>query len=91
MGVAGQMKVLIIEDEPKAAAYLKKGLTENGFVVDVASDGQTGLHQAPDNAYDVIACDVMLPRVVHPFAAAGRGGVRRGRRRVLASGHADPR
>src|SRR6202158_1512747 len=57
------MKVLIIEDEAKTAAYLKKGLTESGFVVDVASDGQAGLHQALDNAYDVIVCDVMLPRV----------------------------
>jgi two-component system copper resistance phosphate regulon response regulator CusR len=57
------MKVLIIEDEPKTASYLKKGLSEGGFVVDVASDGEEGLHQALDNAYDVIVSDVMLPRI----------------------------
>lgn len=57
------MKVLIIEDESKTASYLKKGLGESGFVVDVASDGEEGLHQALDNAYDVIVSDVMLPRV----------------------------
>jgi two-component system copper resistance phosphate regulon response regulator CusR len=57
------MKVLIIEDEPKTASYLKKGLSESGFVVDVASDGEQGLHQALDNAYDVIVSDVMLPRI----------------------------
>ena len=58
-----KMKVLIIEDEPKTASYLKKGLSESGFVVDVASDGEQGLHQALDNAYDVIVSDVMLPRI----------------------------
>jgi two-component system copper resistance phosphate regulon response regulator CusR len=57
------MKALIIEDEPKTAAYLKKGLGESGFVVDVASDGEEGLHQALDNAYDVVVSDVMLPRI----------------------------
>ena len=57
------MKVLIIEDEAKTAAYLRKGLTESGFVVDVASDGLTGLHQALGTAYDVIVSDVMLPRL----------------------------
>jgi two-component system copper resistance phosphate regulon response regulator CusR len=56
------MRVLIIEDEPKTASYLKKGLSESGFVVDVASDGEAGLHQALENAYDVIVSDVMLPR-----------------------------
>jgi two-component system, OmpR family, copper resistance phosphate regulon response regulator CusR len=58
-----QMKILLIEDEPKTSAYLKKGLTENGFVVDTASDGEEGLHHALDNAYDVIVSDVMLPRI----------------------------
>jgi two-component system copper resistance phosphate regulon response regulator CusR len=57
------MKVLIIEDETKTTAYLKKGLSESGFVVDTASDGEEGLHQALDNAYDVIISDVMLPRI----------------------------
>jgi two-component system copper resistance phosphate regulon response regulator CusR len=57
------MKVLIIEDEPKTAAYLKKGMSESGFIVDTASDGEEGLHRALDNAYDVIISDVMLPRI----------------------------
>jgi two-component system copper resistance phosphate regulon response regulator CusR len=57
------MRALIIEDETKTASYLRKGLTESGFVVDTASDGEEGLHQALENAYDVIVCDVMLPRM----------------------------
>jgi two-component system copper resistance phosphate regulon response regulator CusR len=61
--LATSMKILIIEDELKTASYLKKGLSESGFVVDVASDGEEGLHQALDNAYDVIVSDVMLPRI----------------------------
>lgn len=55
------MRVLIIEDEPKAAAYLRKGLTENGYVVDVADTGEDGLHLARTGAYDLIILDVMLP------------------------------
>src|ERR1700687_6059864 len=57
------MKLLLIEDEPKTSAYLKKGLTENGLVCNTPSDGEAGLHQALDNAYDVIVSDVMLPRI----------------------------
>src|SRR5262249_17696573 len=41
-----RMKILVVEDEAKAAAYLHKGLTENGFVADVAADGDDGLHLA---------------------------------------------
>jgi len=55
------MKLLIIEDEPKAAAYLRKGLTESGFVVDVASTGSDGLDLAWTGDYDLIVLDVMLP------------------------------
>ena len=55
------MKLLIIEDERKAAAYLKKGLSENGFVVDVAANGETGLHLARSDDYDLVVLDVMLP------------------------------
>ena len=55
------MKALIIEDEAKTAAYLCKGLAENGFVVDTASDGETGLARARGGEYDVIIVDVMLP------------------------------
>jgi two-component system copper resistance phosphate regulon response regulator CusR len=57
------MKILIIEDEPKTTAYLKKGLAESGFIVDLASNGEDGFHLALDNAYDVIVSDIMLPRM----------------------------
>jgi two-component system copper resistance phosphate regulon response regulator CusR len=56
------MKILVVEDEPKAAAYLRKGLEENGFVVDAAADGEEGLHLARTGGYDLIVLDVMLPR-----------------------------
>jgi two-component system copper resistance phosphate regulon response regulator CusR len=55
------MKILVIEDERKTAAYLRKGLAENGFVVDIAPDGDGGLHQARDGDYDLVILDVMLP------------------------------
>jgi len=55
------MKLLIIEDEEKTGAYLKKGLSENGFVVDVASDGEAGLHLARTGDYELVVLDVMLP------------------------------
>ena len=55
------MKVLIIEDETKTGDYLCKGLTENGFVVDLAINGDDGLHLAQTGDYDVIVLDVMLP------------------------------
>ncbi|MGZ3696825.1 MAG: heavy metal response regulator transcription factor [Bdellovibrionota bacterium] len=56
------MHLLVVEDEKKAAAYLKKGLTENGFTVDVAEDGEDGLHLAKNGDYDLVILDVMLPR-----------------------------
>jgi two-component system copper resistance phosphate regulon response regulator CusR len=52
---------LIVEDQHKAAAYLRKGLEENGFVVDVAADGDEGLHLARGGNYDLLILDVMLP------------------------------
>ncbi len=55
------MKVLIVEDTQKTAAYLRKGLGENGFVVDLASQGEEGLHLARTGEYDLIILDVMLP------------------------------
>ena len=48
-------------DEAKAAAYLRKGLTENGFVVDVANQGDEGLGRALGGGYDLVILDVMLP------------------------------
>jgi two-component system, OmpR family, copper resistance phosphate regulon response regulator CusR len=55
------MRILIIEDESKTARYLRKGLGEEGFVVDVANNGTDGLHLAQSQTYDVIVMDVMLP------------------------------
>ena len=55
------MKILVIEDEAKTARFLKKGLSEAGFVVDVASDGQDGLELAKNLDFDLVVLDVMLP------------------------------
>ena len=56
------MRILIVEDEKKTAAYLKKGLSESGFVVDAAEQGEDGLHLARTGDYDLIILDVMLPQ-----------------------------
>lgn len=56
------MKLLIIEDEVKTASYLQRGLSENGYVVDVAHDGEDGLHLALEGSYDLVIVDVMLPK-----------------------------
>ncbi|MDR5757139.1 heavy metal response regulator transcription factor [Caballeronia sp. LZ035] len=55
------MRVLIVEDELKAGAYIRKGLEEAGYSVDVVSDGAEGLILATEENYDVIVLDVMLP------------------------------
>lgn len=55
------MRILVIEDEARTAEYLQKGLTESGFVVDVATTGTDGLHFAAEMQYDAILLDVMLP------------------------------
>jgi len=55
------MKILIIEDEIKTAKFLKKGLVEAGFVVDVALDGLDGLHMAQELEIDLLVLDIMLP------------------------------
>ena len=57
------MKILVIEDEIKLAEYLRKGLTEEGFVVDVANNGIDGLHLAVEGQHDVIVLDRMLPGI----------------------------
>ena len=56
------MHVLIVEDEQKIAAFLRRGLTENGFVVDVANDGEQGLEYALARKMDLIILDVALPK-----------------------------
>ena len=57
------MKILIVEDELKTGDYLKQGLTEAGFMVDLARDGVDGLHLALTENYDLAILDVMLPGI----------------------------
>lgn len=56
------MRILVVEDEQKTASFLQKGLSEQGFVVDVASNGEDGLHLAQTEQYRAIILDVMLPQ-----------------------------
>jgi two-component system, OmpR family, copper resistance phosphate regulon response regulator CusR len=55
------VRILIVEDEAKTAKFLKKGLSEAGFVVDVAENGWDGLHLAQEFRFDLTILDVMLP------------------------------
>ena len=57
------MRVLVVEDEVRLAKALRKGLSAEGFVVDVAHDGPSGLDSARTGNYDAIVLDVMLPRL----------------------------
>ncbi|WP_242111584.1 response regulator [Luteimonas aquatica] len=57
------MRILVIEDEHKTAEYLRKGLSEQGYGVEVARDGGDGLHLAETGDYDAIILDGMLPRM----------------------------
>lgn len=57
------MRILVIEDEKKVADFIKRGLKEEGFAVDVASDGEDGYFQATEILYDLIVLDLMLPKL----------------------------
>ena len=57
------MKLLVVEDETKTGDYLRQGLIEAGFVVDLARDGLDGLHLAQSGDYALIILDVMLPKL----------------------------
>jgi two-component system OmpR family response regulator len=57
------MRILVVEDEPDLAATLHKALTEEGFAVDVAGDGEDALWQAGSVNYDAVVLDLMLPGV----------------------------
>lgn len=57
------MRILVIEDDTKLAGYLKKGLSQSGYSVDVAHDGIDGRHLAVEGEYDLVLLDVMLPGV----------------------------
>src|SRR3954471_19380443 len=56
------MRILLIEDEAKAAAFLAKGLREADFTVEIARDGETGLELARKEKFDLLIVDVMLPK-----------------------------
>lgn len=55
------MRLLVVEDEPKTGEYVRQGLAEAGFVVDLARSGTDGLHQAASLDYDLIVLDINLP------------------------------
>ena len=55
------MRILLVEDDRKVASFIRKGLAEEGYAVDVAQDGETGLAMGLDRLHDVIVLDVMLP------------------------------
>jgi len=57
------MRILVIEDEQKVANFIKQGLKEEGYSVDVAYDGEDGYFLAKDNEYDVVILDLMLPKM----------------------------
>lgn len=56
------MRLLVVEDEKKVASFIRKGLEEEGYAVDVASDGEAGLGMAMDRVHDLIILDIQLPR-----------------------------
>lgn len=56
------MRVLVVEDDPRMADVIAKGLRENSYAVDIAHDGDAGLYQTSINDYDVIILDVLLPK-----------------------------
>jgi heavy metal response regulator len=57
------MRLLVVEDEKKVSSFIKKGLEEEGYAVDVASDGETGLQMALDRVHDLIILDIQLPKL----------------------------
>ena len=70
------MRILIVEDEPKTGEYLRQGLREAGFVVDLAQNGTDGLHLMTHSEFDLVILDVMLPglngwQVLHAMREQG--------------------
>jgi len=55
------VRVLLVEDEPRVASFVAKGLRENAYAVDIARDGEEAIYYAGVNEYDVVILDVMLP------------------------------
>jgi two-component system, OmpR family, response regulator len=57
------MRVLVVEDEPRMATLLERGLRDEGYAVDIATNGTDGLWMGTENDYDAIVLDVMLPEI----------------------------
>jgi two-component system OmpR family response regulator len=57
------MRLLLVEDDAKAASFILKGLRESGYAVDHVNDGESGLHMASSEPYDAAIIDVMLPKI----------------------------
>ncbi len=57
------MKILVVEDEQRLAALLKRGLEEHSYAVDLCFDGEEGLYMAETSSYDAVLLDVMLPKM----------------------------
>lgn len=56
------MRILVVEDERKAARFIQRGLREEGYAVDAAADGEQGLYLAENGSYDALILDIMLPK-----------------------------
>lgn len=57
------MRILVVEDEKKVSGFIKRGLKEEGYAVDIAGDGEEGHYLASTNEYDLIILDIMLPKM----------------------------
>jgi DNA-binding response OmpR family regulator len=55
------MPILVVEDEPRILAFVRRGLEAQGFTVDAAADGATGLRRARERRYDLVVLDLLLP------------------------------
>jgi heavy metal response regulator len=71
------MRILVVEDEKKVASFIKKGLEEEGYAVDIAADGEDGLDMALTRVHDLIILDIRLPRMdgLHVLQALRQDGV----------------
>jgi heavy metal response regulator len=56
------MRILLVEDDAKVASFIRKGLEEEQYQVDLAGDGEEALHLAPSGDYDLLILDIMLPK-----------------------------
>ena len=73
------MRILVVEDEKKVASFIKRGLEEENFEVDIAHDGEEGLYLGQSNPYDLILMDCQMPELdgydTTRMIRQGQGGV----------------